>query len=217
MLLDYKPPLSALDILYHDRDIVVLNKPSGLLSVPGRKENMKDSLSQRVQQERFPTATVVHRLDMDTSGIMVMALNKQAHRYISMQFEKRVTEKSYIAVLYGLVEQDEGEIDLPLILDWPNRPIHIVDHENGKNALTRWKILERAEASTRVAFYPVTGRTHQLRVHALSIGHPILGDSLYAHKKAFDLADRLMLHATMLSFTHPYTKEKMTFTSEPDF
>ena len=216
MLLDYKPPLSSLDILYHDKDIVVLNKPSGLLSVPGRQEQMKDSLSMRVQNE-FPTATVVHRLDMDTSGVMLMALNKPAHRHISMQFEKRATEKSYIAHLYGLVEQDEGEVDLPLILDWPNRPHHIVDHDNGKNALTRWKILSREEEYTRIAFYPVTGRTHQLRVHAVAMGHPILGDSLYAHEKALAGADRLLLHATMLTILHPYTKEKMTFTTEPDF
>lgn len=216
MLLDYKPPLSPLDVLYHDKDIVVLNKPSGLLSVPGRQDHMKDSLSLRVQDE-FPTATVVHRLDMDTSGVMLMALNKPAHRHISMQFEKRATEKSYIAHLYGSVEQDEGEIDLPLILDWPNRPHHIVDHDNGKNALTRWKVLSREQEYTRIAFYPVTGRTHQLRVHAVAMGHPILGDSLYAHEKALAGADRLLLHATMLTILHPYVKEKMTFTTEPDF
>lgn len=216
MLIDYNPPLSPLDILYQDKDIVVLNKPSGLLSVPGRQETMKDSLSLRVQA-KFPTATVVHRLDMDTSGIMIMALNKAAHRHISMQFEKRYTEKSYIAHLYGIVEQDEGEIDQPLMLDWPNRPLHIVDVVNGKQALTRWKVLMRGENYTRVAFYPVTGRTHQLRVHALTIGHPILGDTLYAHQKALSMADRLMLHAEMLTITHPYTKEKICFTSEPVF
>lgn len=216
MLLDYKPPLSPLDILYQDKDIVVLNKPSGLLSVPGRQDNMKDSLSQRVQ-DKFPTATVVHRLDMDTSGVLVMALNKPAHRHISMQFEKRATEKSYIAHLYGVLDQEEGEIDLPLILDWPNRPHHIVDHENGKNALTRWKVLARRDGYTRIGFYPVTGRTHQLRVHAQAIGHPILGDSLYAHDTALAMAPRLLLHAEMLTLTHPYTREVMTFTTEADF
>lgn len=216
MVIDYNPPLSPLNVLYHDRDIVVLNKPGGLLSVPGRPDHMKDSLSLRVQ-DRFPAATVVHRLDRDTSGIMLMALNKQAHRHISMQFEKRVTEKSYIAHLYGLVAQDTGEIDLPLALDWPNRPLHIVDHENGKESLTRWKVLERNKDRTKVAFYPVTGRTHQLRVHAVAMGHPILGDSLYAHEKALGLADRLLLHATMLTLIHPCTREKMTFTCDPDF
>lgn len=216
MLLHYNPPLSPLDILHRDKYIIVLNKPSGLLSVPGRKENMKDSLSLRVQAE-YPTATVVHRLDMDTSGIMVMAINKEAHRHISMQFEKRHTKKSYIAWLFGQVEDEKGEIDLPLIIDWPNRPLNIVDHENGKAALTRWEVLERHKTKTRIAFFPVTGRTHQLRVHAQSMGHPILGDSLYAHEQALGMADRLMLHATMLSLTHPYTKEDMTFTSDPDF
>ncbi len=216
MLFDYKPPMTPLDILHHDKDMVVLNKPSGLLSVPGRQDHMKDSLSQRVQEE-FPEATVVHRLDMDTSGIMVMALNIKAHRHISMQFEKRYTEKTYVAYLYGVVEKDEGEIDLPLIIDWPNRPLNIVDLNNGKQALTRWKVLERQQDRTKVAFTPVTGRTHQLRVHAQAIGHPILGDSLYAHETALSMASRLMLHATMLTLTHPYSEESMKFTSDPDF
>lgn len=216
MLFDYKPPMSPLDILYHDRDIVVLNKPCGLLSVPGRQDHMKDSLSQRVQEE-FPEATVVHRLDMDTSGIMVMALNIKAHRHISMQFEKRHTEKTYVAYLYGVVEKDEGEIDLPLIIDWPNRPLNIVDLNNGKQALTRWKVLDWQQDRTKVAFTPVTGRTHQLRVHAQAIGHPILGDSLYAHETALSMASRLMLHATMLTLTHPYSEESMKFTSEAGF
>ncbi len=216
ILFDYNPPSSALDIRHRDRDIIVLNKPSGLLSVPGRQDHMKDSLSLRVQAE-FPTATVVHRLDMDTSGIMVMALNKAAHRHISLQFEKRQSRKAYVAHLYGIVEPDQGEIDLPLILDWPNRPLHMVDHDNGKDALTRWEVLTREQDFTRVAFYPVTGRTHQLRVHARAIGHPILGDSLYAHDRALAMAGRLLLHATMLEITHPYSGEILRFTSEPDF
>jgi len=218
MLFDYKPPLSPLDILHQDKDIVVLNKPCGLLSVPGRQDHMKDSLSHRVQAQ-FPAASVVHRLDMDTSGIMVMALNIEAHRHISMQFEKRYTEKSYEAHLYGMIEKDTGEIDLPLIIDWPNRPLNIVDHENGKTALTRWEVIGRDpdNNTTRVMFYPVTGRTHQLRVHAQAIGHPILGDSLYAHEAALSMSGRLMLHATMLTLTHPYSRKNMKFTCEPDF
>ncbi len=216
ILFDYNPPSSALDIRHRDRDIIVLNKPGGLLSVPGRQDHMKDSLSRRVQAE-FPTATIVHRLDMDTSGIMVMALNKPAHRHISLQFEKRRTKKSYIAHLYGIVEPDQGEIDLPLALDWPNRPLHMVDHDNGKDALTRWEVLSREQGYTRIAFHPVTGRTHQLRVHARAIGHPILGDSLYAHDRALAMADRLLLHATMLEITHPHSGEILSFTSEPDF
>lgn len=216
MLLDYRPPQTPLDIIHQDKDIIVLNKPSGLLSVPGRQEHMKDSLSQRVQ-EKFPTATIVHRLDMDTSGIIVMALNMPAHRHISKQFEDRKTEKSYIAHLFGTVREDEGEIDLPLILDWPNRPHHMVDHENGKAALTRWKVDHRAEGYTRVNFYPVTGRTHQLRVHAKAIGHPILGDTLYAHDEAKVMADRLLLHARELTLAHPYSNDQMTFASDADF
>jgi|TARA_R110002072_G_scaffold77889_3_gene181133 tRNA pseudouridine32 synthase/23S rRNA pseudouridine746 synthase len=216
MLFEYAPPTTPLQVLHQDKDIVVLNKPSGLLSVPGRQEHMKDSLSLRVQAQ-FPTATVVHRLDMDTSGIIVMALNIEAHRHISMQFEKRYTEKSYIAHLHGAVADEEGEIDLPLILDWPNRPHHMVDHENGKQALTRWKILARGDGFTRVAFYPVTGRTHQLRVHSQAIGHPILGDTLYATEEALKMADRLLLHAEVLTITHPYNKEKMTFSTPAEF
>jgi len=219
MLFDYNPPLSPLDILHQDKDIVVLNKPSGLLSVPGRQDHMKDSLSSRVQAE-FSTATVVHRLDMDTSGVMVMALNKAAHRHISKQFEKRSTEKTYLAHLYGVITEDEGEINLPLMLDWPNRPLHIVDHDKGKDALTRWKVLSRAENNenyTKIIFKPVTGRTHQLRVHAQAIGHPILGDSLYAHQEARDMADRLLLHASLLTFIHPTHKDIMHFTAEPEF
>jgi len=216
MYFDYAPPDGPLDILYHDRDIVVLNKPAGLLSVPGRQDHMKDSLSTRVQ-DRFPAATVVHRLDMDTSGIMLMALNKAAHRHISKQFENRMTEKTYIAHLYGQLEADTGEIDLPLILDWPNRPRHIVDHKNGKPALTRWKVLLRGPEYTRVAFSPVTGRTHQLRVHAQAIGHPILGDRLYAGEKALNMALRLLLHATMLTLTHPYNHEIIRFDSPAEF
>ncbi|NOZ41580.1 MAG: RNA pseudouridine synthase, partial [Alphaproteobacteria bacterium] len=213
---DYSPPDTPLDIRYHDRDIVVLDKPAGLLSVPGRQDHMKDSLSARVQ-DRFPSATVVHRLDMDTSGIMVMALNKAAHRHISKQFEMRTTEKSYVAHLYGQLEADQGKIDLPLILDWPNRPRHIVDHASGKPALTRWKILVRGRGYTRVAFYPVTGRTHQLRVHARAIGHPILGDRLYAPEPALTMAPRLLLHAALLTLTHPYSHDVISFTSIPDF
>lgn len=216
MVFDYFPPDGPLDILYHDRDIILLNKPAGLLSVPGRQDHMKDSLSSRVQ-DRFPTATVVHRLDMDTSGIMVMARTKAAHRHISKQFEKRMTQKSYIAHLYGRIEADKGEINLPLILDWPNRPLHIVDHIRGKSALTRWEVLCRKQDYTQVIFYPVTGRTHQLRVHAQAMGHPILGDRLYAPEPVINMACRLLLHAQMLTLTHPYSHEIITFTSAPDF
>ena len=216
MLFDYCPPMRPLDIIYRDTQMIALNKPAGLLAVPGRQSHMKDCLSARVQ-EKFPAATVVHRLDMDTSGIMVMALTKAAHRHIAKQFEKRAAEKSYLAHLYGSLAAEEGEINLPLILDWENRPLHIVDHDKGKPALTRWKILKRGKDFTVVEFTPLTGRTHQLRVHSRAIGHPILGDSLYAHDAARALAGRLMLHAQALTLIHPLNREKITFSCPADF
>lgn len=213
----YRPPQSPyLEIIYQDDAMVVLNKPSGLLSVPGKADAHKDCLISRVQRV-FPTATVVHRLDMATSGLMVMALTKDAHRHISRQFEKRETRKTYIARVYGDVEVPKGEIDLPLICDWPNRPKQMVDHERGKPALTRYEVLHRADGITTVALYPVTGRSHQLRVHMLSLGHPILGDRLYAHDDALALAPRLQLHALRLSISHPVTDTPLTFESASPF
>ncbi len=213
----YRPPLSPyLDIIYQDDAIVVLNKPSGLLSVPGKAAEHKDCLISRVQRV-FPTATVVHRLDMATSGLMVMALTKAAHRHISKQFEKRETRKTYLARVYGEVQKASGEIDLPLICDWPNRPKQMVDFERGKPALTRYEVLNIADGITTIALYPVTGRSHQLRVHMLSLGHPILGDRLYAHPKALALAPRLQLHAQSLSLRHPESETLLTFESASPF
>ena len=210
-LLHYNPPVTPyLNILYQDEDFIVLNKPSGLLSVPGKAPHHKDSLQLRVQRV-FPSATIVHRLDMATSGILVMALNKASHVAISKQFELRQTSKSYLARVYGQVEQQEGKVDLPLICDWPNRPKQMVDHERGKKALTHWQVLSRSEEETLMKLTPVTGRSHQLRVHMLSLGHPILGDRLYAHPKALAKADRLQLHAEQLGFTHPVSQEPMNF------
>ncbi|WP_339723098.1 RluA family pseudouridine synthase [uncultured Paraglaciecola sp.] len=216
-LINYSPPTSPyMDIISQDDDIVVLNKPSGLLSVPGKAKEHADSLQTRVQRV-FPTATVVHRLDMATSGIMVMALNKPAHRHISKQFELRETAKTYQAIVFGTVQQDAGEINLPLICDWPNRPKQMVDHERGKKALTHWRVLERNSHSTRVELKPVTGRSHQLRVHMLSMQHPIIGDRLYAHDQALSMANRLNLHAMFLSFRHPVTEQKLHFESPVPF
>ena len=212
----YSPPVGPLDILHLDEQMIVLNKPSGLLSVPGKHEDHKDCLERRVQAE-FPSATTVHRLDMETSGIMVMALTKEAHRYISRGFEYRKTEKSYIARVDGIVEGDEGSINLPLICDWPNRPRQMVDHERGKQALTHYKVIEREDTATRLALYPVTGRSHQLRVHCLSLGHEILGDPLYGQERTIKAADRLQLHATNLTIYHPATQEKIAFTSPVPF
>ena len=213
----YRPPLSPyLDIIYQDDAMVVLNKPSGLLSVPGKAAEHKDCLISRVQRV-YPTATVVHRLDMATSGLMVMALTKPAHRHISKQFEKRETRKTYLARVYGEVHKASGEIDLPLICDWPNRPKQMVDFERGKPALTRYDVLNIADGITTIALYPVTGRSHQLRVHMLSLGHPILGDRLYAHPEALALAPRLQLHAQSLSLRHPESETLLTFETDSPF
>jgi tRNA pseudouridine32 synthase/23S rRNA pseudouridine746 synthase len=214
-ILNYCPPMEPyLEIVSQDDDILVLNKPSGLLSVPGKEH--ADCLQTRVQRV-FPTATVVHRLDMATSGLMVMALNKPAHRHISKQFELRETAKTYQAIVFDRVQQDCGEINLPLICDWPNRPKQMVDHEQGKKALTHWRVLERSTQSTRLELKPVTGRSHQLRVHMLSMQHPILGDSLYAHDQALAMSNRLNLHAMFLSFRHPVSEQTLYFESEVPF
>ncbi|WP_088330605.1 bifunctional tRNA pseudouridine(32) synthase/23S rRNA pseudouridine(746) synthase RluA [Lacimicrobium sp. SS2-24] len=216
-LLHYQPPVKPwLDILYQDDDLLALNKPSGLLSVPGKAPQHKDSLQTRVQRV-YPTATVVHRLDMATSGIMLMALNKASHRHISRQFQYRETDKCYQARVWGRLQDESGDVDLPLICDWPNRPRQIVDWEKGKAALTHWRVLEREKDSTRVELIPVTGRSHQLRVHMLSLGHPILGDRLYASEEALTMASRLQLHACMLRLTHPTTNKPIRFDSPCPF
>lgn len=210
-----------LDIIYQDDDIVVLNKASGILSVPGRLPEHQDCLQNRVQRV-LPTATVVHRLDMATSGVMIMALNKPAHVAISRQFEQRKTQKSYLARVWGLVEQSEGSVDLPLISDWPNRPKQKVDHENGKKSLTHYRVLSYKnstdeQASTFLELTPITGRSHQLRVHMLALGHPILGDKLYAPKDALIMRNRLQLHALTLSLFHPSTEQAITFNAPCPF
>ncbi|MCF2948653.1 RluA family pseudouridine synthase [Paraglaciecola aquimarina] len=216
-LINYAPPTTPyLEIVFQDNDLLVLNKPSGLLSVPGKALEHRDSLQLRVQRV-FPTATVVHRLDMATSGLMVMALNKPAHRHISKQFELRKTHKTYQAIVYGKVNENSGEVNLPLICDWPNRPKQMVDHERGKKALTRWSVIERLKNKTRVELKPITGRSHQLRVHMLSLEHPIIGDRLYAHPDALAMANRLNLHAKTLKFRHPVTEHELHFESKVPF
>ena len=212
----YSPPEGPLVYVHKDERWLILDKPSGLLTVPGKAENHKDCLEARVQKEH-PEARIVHRLDMDTSGLIIMARTPEAHRHVGLQFERRYVDKSYIADVWGHVAQDEGEIDLPLICDWPNRPRQMVDHENGKSALTRWNVLERGENSTRVRLFPKTGRSHQLRVHMLSLGHPILGDNLYAHADALNASDRLRLHAEMLELHHPIGGARIKFESECPF
>ncbi|ENA1773296.1 bifunctional tRNA pseudouridine(32) synthase/23S rRNA pseudouridine(746) synthase RluA [Yersinia ruckeri] len=214
----YNPPRDPwLHILYQDLHIMVVNKPSGLLSVPGRAPENKDSIMTRIQAD-FPTAESVHRLDMATSGVMVVALTKAAERELKRQFREREPKKSYIARVWGHLEQDEGLIDLPLICDWLNRPKQKVCYETGKSAQTEYQVLCRdADGSTRVKLSPITGRSHQLRVHMLAMGHPILGDGFYAHPEAKAMASRLQLHAQELCITHPEFGTPMHFRSEADF
>jgi tRNA pseudouridine32 synthase/23S rRNA pseudouridine746 synthase len=192
-----------LDIIYQDEALMVVNKPTGLLCVPGRGPDKQDCLYRRAQA-CFPGALMVHRLDMDTSGLVIFARTPEAQRNLSLQFEKREIEKSYLAVVEGRLDADEGRVDYPMRKDMEQRlpPKHLVDCIRGKKALTEWKVLERAVATTRVALFPKTGRSHQLRVHMESIGHPIVGDPIYGHP-----GERLMLHAETLFFRHPVTAE----------
>lgn len=214
----YNPPRDPwLLILYQDEHIMVVNKPSGLLSVPGRAPENKDSIMTRIQAD-FPTAESVHRLDMATSGVIVVALTKAAERELKRQFREREPKKSYVARVWGYLAQDEGLIDLPLICDWPNRPKQKVCYETGKSSQTQYQVLSRdTDGSTRVKLSPITGRSHQLRVHMLAIGHPILGDGFYAPAEAKAMASRLQLHAQELCITHPELGTVMHFTCEPEF
>ena len=209
----YQPPTTPwTDVLYQDKDILVLNKPSGLLSVPGRLEAYSDSLYTRVLLE-FPQAHIVHRLDMATSGLMVIALRKKAEVELKRQFRERIPKKVYYARVHGKVNVPKGSIDLPLICDWPNRPKQKVDHESGKPSLTHYEVISYSEHSTLIKLIPITGRSHQLRVHMQAIGHPILGDKFYATQEAYSMAERLLLHAQYLGFMHPYSQEWISFES----
>lgn len=203
-------------ILYEDDDLLLVRKPHLLLSIPGRHPANKDCLITRLQQ-RYPSASIVHRLDLDTSGIMVIPLNKACHAHISRQFQERQVRKSYHAVVFGAVAQEKGEIDLPIATDWDNRPLQMICHERGKSALTRYEILERGVNRTRLLLKPVTGRSHQLRIHLRELGHPILGCDMYAHDEALAMSDRLLLHATSLEFEHPHTGVWLHGECPPDF
>jgi tRNA pseudouridine32 synthase/23S rRNA pseudouridine746 synthase len=199
--------------LYADDHLLVAVKPEGLLSVPGRGPDKQDCLSARVQA-RYPDALIVHRLDMATSGLLLFARGAEMQRRLSIAFQRREVDKRYIAVCAGKLEPAQGEIDLPLAPDWPNRPLQRVDLEKGKHSLTRYCLLSVESQNSRVELEPVTGRSHQLRLHLASIGHPILGDALYGVASS---APRLLLHACALSFTHPYRGESLAFEHAPAF
>ena len=206
--------MPALTVLFSDEALIVADKPAGLLAVPGRGEAGRDNLASRMQA-LHADALAVHRLDMATSGLMLFARGAEAHRRLSRAFAERQVAKRYTAVVEGLMLADAGEIDAPLAADWPNRPRQRVDEATGRPSLTRWQVLRREVDCTRLALQPVTGRSHQLRVHLQYIGHPIRGDEFYA---ALPLkAPRLLLHATGLRFGHPYTGKPMDFESPPAF
>jgi tRNA pseudouridine32 synthase/23S rRNA pseudouridine746 synthase len=226
----YNPPLDCgLDLIYCDESLLVANKPAGLLSVPGRGLDKADSLTARIQKE-FPDARSVHRLDMSTSGLLVFARGADMLQRLSFLFRERAVKKFYIAIVSGRVENTAGEVDLPLASDWPNRPRQKADLTIGKPSLTRYRLLENMKypfhasihhgepglSASRIELEPVTGRTHQLRVHMAAIGHPVLGDELYGGN-VVSSAKRLLLHARELSFVHPLSETLLTLTSESPF
>lgn len=208
--------MSAFEVIYHDQWLIVLDKPTGLLAVPGRGPEKQDCLSARVQHA-WSDALVVHRLDRDTSGVLVMARGLDMQRDLSRQFETRKVDKTYLAIVEGQPAEEQGKIDLPLRKDFEYPPRHCVDLEQGRPALTRWQVLDRQHDRTRLRLEPITGRSHQLRVHLAALGHPILGDPLYASPAALAMAERLLLHALSLTLMHPATGERMTWTAACPF
>ena len=197
----YSPPDDPLEVLHLDHEVILVNKPAGLLSVPGKGPHLADCLIARVQAA-FPDALLIHRLDRDTSGVMIFAMTPHAQRHLGLQFEKRMTKKTYVARVWGVPAEKTGTVDLPLIVDWPNRPRQMVCHETGKSAQTDWRVVKDEGDTARVRLTPHTGRSHQLRVHMLSLGHPILGDPFYATGPALEFP-RMMLHSEELRFKHP--------------
>nr|WP_314401838.1 bifunctional tRNA pseudouridine(32) synthase/23S rRNA pseudouridine(746) synthase RluA [uncultured Aggregatibacter sp.] len=217
-LIEYNPPQEPwLDLVYRDDYIAAVNKPSGLLSVPGNQPQYYDSAMSRVK-EKYGFCEPAHRLDMATSGVLLFALSKAADRELKRQFREREPKKYYQALVWGHVEQDHGVVELPLICDWENRPRQKICFERGKRAVTFYDVLQRyPNNTTRVKLTPITGRSHQLRVHMLALGHPILGDKFYAHPQAKALSPRLCLHAESLQIQHPITGETMEFTAPVGF
>lgn len=211
------------ELVHADASLLVLNKAAGLLSVPGRGADKQDCLSTRVQQQ-YPDALVVHRLDMATSGLLLMARSIAIQRALGALFERRAVGKRYLAVVDGDLsaapdDAGWGLIDLPIAVDWPRRPLRIIDAAHGKPSQTRWRVLAHDAAAhhTRLELAPLTGRSHQLRVHLQAIGHPILGDALYGGASVQARAPRLLLHASQLDFAHPVSGELLQFQSAPPF
>ncbi|QLB12418.1 ribosomal large subunit pseudouridine synthase A [Bisgaardia hudsonensis] len=217
-LIEYNPPQTPyLDIIYHDNHIMVINKPSGLLSVSGSKPKYYDSAMSRIK-DKYGFCEPAHRLDMATSGILLFAMSKLADRELKRQFREREPKKYYRALIWGHLKEDRGTVDLPLICDWENRPRQRICFQNGKSAVTNFEVLARLpNNTTSVKLTPITGRSHQLRLHMLALGHPILGDKFYANPLAKSLSPRLCLHAESLQISHPLTKETMLFQKEADF
>ncbi|WP_374299622.1 pseudouridine synthase [Paracoccus sp. (in: a-proteobacteria)] len=211
----YAPPPDQPQVLHADHELLVVAKPSGLLSVAGRGEGKDDCLINRLRGA-FPTILLVHRLDQDTSGVMVFGLTPHAQRTLAKQFEERRVKKAYVARVAGRLEPRTGQVDLPLIVDWPNRPRQKVDHAEGRPALTEWRVIRATDDETRVRLFPLTGRSHQLRVHMAETGHPILGDPLYATGAAAD-HPRLMLHAESLRLRHPDSGVQVSFSQPAPF
>lgn len=197
-------------IIYSDQHIVVANKPSGLLSVPGRGPEKQECLVSHLSKH-IPDIRIVHRLDMDTSGLMVLAKDTESHRHLSRQFQERQIQKTYHAICAGKQTKKQGCIKLPMRCDWEKRPLQKIDFKLGKHAETHWQIIEEFKGSFLVKLTPITGRSHQLRLHMKSLGHPILGDNLYADSKSLTASSRLLLHASTLSFHHPHTQEWLHF------
>ncbi len=211
-------PAHSLEVLHLDRWLVALQKPAGLLSVPGIGPEKQDCLARRAA-DAFPGARIVHRLDRDTSGVIVMARDADTHRELSRQFEARETSKTYVAIGWGHPSVDRGTIDLPLRKAAMGSALQIVDHDQGRPATTHWRVLDRLSGPDRTRFEltPITGRSHQLRVHLRELGHPILGDELYAPPEAHAAAPRLCLHAASLAITHPATGQRLRFDAPPPF
>lgn len=208
--------MNSVNILFSDNEIIIVDKAPGILSVPGRGPEKLDSVSHRLSLQ-FPEVHIVHRLDMATSGIMVFARNKEALRSLQQQFQNRQTEKSYQAIIAGHLTPTQGAINLPMRCDWPNRPKQMVCYEFGKKSLTRWRVMEYIAENTRVELLPFTGRSHQLRIHCDALGHPILGDNLYGTTQSQTATEQLCLHAQSLTFTHPSSEERLTFSSSAPF